>query len=335
MDLEANPGVKGAVLKLLDQTRGTPQFVEIVGDFKIRGQDEGLLQFAAQNPASSAGTEAMRLILNGQNDALLKQSLSSSNALNMVEALGNTGEKAIVPLLEPIITAPGRDLAIRKQAVRALAQVQAGAGALLKLAQEDKLPADLRLTASSALNHARWEDVKGQAMKFLPPLEGQNAKPLPPISELVERKGDPMNGAAVFRRDVVGCIKCHQINGEGIDFGPNLSEIGVKLGKDAIYEAILDPSAGISFGFEGWRITLKNGDDATGLIVNETSEELALKAVGGIVTRYRKSDIATRTQQKVSIMPAGLQQTLSLQELADVVEYLASLKKAATKGISK
>ena len=203
--------------------------------------------------------------------------------------------------------------------------------ALLDLAEENKLPADLSLTASSALNSARWPDIKGRAAKILPPLQGQDTKPLPPIAELVKRKGDPVNGSAVFRRDAVGCIKCHQINGEGIEFGPNLSEIGAKLGKDALYEAILDPSAGISFGFEGWQLTLKNSDDASGLVVNETPDELALKSVGGIVTRYRKSDIASRTQQKVSIMPAGLQQTMSLQELADVVEYLASLKKAATK----
>jgi putative heme-binding domain-containing protein len=327
IDLEANPGVKGAVLKLLDQTRGTPQFVEIVRDFNIKGQEAGLLDFAGQNPASSAGADAMRIILNGPNDALLKNSLAGPNALNLVEALGNTGEKGIVPLLKPIVTGQGRDLAIRKQAVRALAQVQAGAGALLDLAQEDKLPADLRLTVGSVLNNARWADLKSRAAQLLPPPQGQDAKPLPPISELVKQRGDRVNGAAVFRRDTVSCIKCHQINGEGIEFGPNLSEIGTKLGKDALYEAILDPSAGIAFGFEGWQITLKNGDDASGLLVNETPDELALKTVGGIVTRYRKTDVATRTQQKVSIMPAGLQQTMSLQELTDVVEYLASLKK--------
>ena len=331
IDLDANPGVKTAVLKLLDQTRGTPQFVEIVRDFKITGQEEALLEFAEHNPASSSGADAMRLVLNGQNEALLKDALAGSNAIPIVEALGNTGEKGIVPLIKPIIIEKGRDFALRKQAVRALAQVQSGAGALLDLADDNKLPAELSLTASSALNSARWPDIKARAVKILPPLQGQNAAPLPPIAELVKRKGDPLNGSAVFRRDAVGCIKCHQINGEGIEFGPNLSEIGAKLGKDALYEAILDPSAGISFGFEGWQLALKNSDDASGLVVNETPDELALKSVGGIVTRYRKSDIASRTQQKVSIMPAGLQQTMSLQELADVVEYLASLKKAATK----
>ncbi len=73
---------------------------------------------------------------------------------------------------------------------------------------------------------------------------------------------------------------------------------------------------------------MKNGDEAYGLIASETADELAIKAVGGIVTRYKKSDIAKRAQQKLSIMPAGLQQTMSVQELVDLVEYLSSLKKA-------
>ncbi|HVV73636.1 MAG TPA: hypothetical protein VHI52_19355, partial [Verrucomicrobiae bacterium] len=60
-----------------------------------------------------------------------------------------------------------------------------------------------------------------------------------------------------------------------------------------------------------------------------TPDELAVKAVGGVVTRYKKADIARRTQQKLSIMPAGLEKTMSTQDLVDLVEYLSSLKKAA------
>jgi putative heme-binding domain-containing protein len=162
-------------------------------------------------------------------------------------------------------------------------------------------------------------------------LEGQDSKPLLPISLLVRMPGDPVKGAAVYRREAVGCIKCHQVNGEGTEFGPNLSEIGGKLGKDALYESILDPSAGISFGFEGWQITLKDGNEASGLLVNETPDEVAIKSTGGIVTRYRKGDIATRTKQKLSLMPEGLQKTMTTQELADLVEYLSTLKKSAAK----
>jgi len=328
MDLEANPGVKQAVLKVLDQTRGTPQFVEIVRDFNLQDQDEALLEVAGNNPTSSAGVEAVRLVLDRSDNERLKQFLVGTNAINLVEAMGNTGEKEIVPLLLPLVTDATRDLAVRKQAVRSLAQVPSGAAALLKLAGEQKLPADLKLTASTALNSVRWENLKAQAAQLLPPLQGREAQLLPPVPELVKLKGDSLKGAALFRSEAVGCIKCHQVNSEGIDFGPNLSEIGMKLGKEALYESILDPSAGISFGYEAWQITLINDDEAFGLVVSETADELAIKSTGGIVTRYKKSNIASRVQQKLSIMPAGLQQGISQQDFVDLVEYLSSLKKA-------
>jgi putative heme-binding domain-containing protein len=328
IDLDANPSVKAVVLKLLKQAQGTPQFVDIVRDFKIKDQEEGLIQVAAREPASQSGVESMKLVLSNGKLDLLKEALKGTNAVRIAEALGNTDEKAMVPLLQPIVTDTGRDLALRKQSVKALSRVQEGAGELLELAKAQKLPDDLRLTASMELNGVRWENLKALASQVLPMPQGHDAKPLPPITELVKMTGDVQRGSNIFRSEMVGCSKCHQVNGVGTDFGPNLSEIGTKLAKEAIYEAILDPSAGISFGFEAWQLELKDGDEGYGIIVSETADDVALKAVGGVVTRYKKADIAKRTQQKLSIMPAGLEKTMSVSELADLVQYLSSLKKA-------
>jgi len=326
--VEANPKLNEALGKVLEATKGTPRFVELVSLFHIKDQNSALLEIAVNNPNNSTGVEAARLVLAGRNPELLKTSLAGTNAVQVAEVLGNTGEKEIVPWLEPVVADSTRNVALRKQAVRALAQVQEGAALLLKLAKEQKLSDDVKLIASSELNNVRWANIKTEAAQFLPLPQGQNAEPLPPISELVKMPGDAKRGAEVFRRDAVGCIRCHQVNGEGIDFGPNLSEIGTKLGKDALYEAVLDPSAGISFGFEAWQVELKNGNEAYGLIVSDTTEEIAVKTQGGIVTRYKKADVTKREQQKLSIMPAGLQQTMSTEDLVDLVEYLSSLKKA-------
>jgi putative heme-binding domain-containing protein len=329
MDLEANPAFKAVVIKILDQVRGTPRFVEIVRDFNIKGQDAPLLKIAAKDPAGPTGAEAMRLVLRSEDAADLKSALNGTNAVELTEALGNTGEKEIVPLLIPTVADNTKPLALRKRAVQALAKVQEGAAALLELASAQKLSDDLHLVAATELNNVRWEKLKAQAAQLLPVPKSLNAQPIPAISELVKRKGDPSKGGEVFRRESVGCLKCHQVNGEGIDFGPNLSEIGTKLAKDAIYESILDPSAGIAFGYEAWHLELKNGDDALGLIVSETADEIALKSVGGLVTRYKKTEVTSRTKQKLSIMPAGLEQTMSVDDLVNLVEYLSSLKKAA------
>ena len=326
IDLETNPAVKTAVLNVLDQVRGTSQFVQIVRDFKIKGQGKGLLELVIKSPKELISVEAARLILGEGDFELLNKTLASSNAASLVGALSNIQEKEIVPLLLPLVTDSTREIALRKQAVHGLTQVQEGATALLELAKAQKLPDDLKLTASWELNAVRWPQVKTKATELFPPPRGNDSEPLPPISELAKLKGNPLKGAEVYRREAVGCIKCHQVKGEGIDFGPNLSEIGIKLGKDALYESILDPSAGISFGYEAWQIELKNDENVYGLLVSETEEELAVKTIGGIITHCKKADIVKREKQKLSIMPSGLQQAMSRQELVDLVEYLTTLK---------
>jgi len=328
--LEEKSSVKATVNRVLDKTRGTPGFVRLVQHFKLTNQTAGLLEVAINHPKDESGVEAMRLVLACQDFAPVKEALQTTNLANvvpLVEVLGNAREKQAVPLVEPLGTDETSNTEVRRAAVRALAQTQDGAASLLALARQGMLPGNLQFIAASELNGARWPDIKAEAAKLLPLPAGQNSEPLPPLTELVKMKGEAAKGAEVFRRETTGCIKCHQVRGEGRDLGPDLSEIGTKLSKEALYESILDPSAGISFGFEAWQVQLKSGDEAYGLIQSETADEVAVKALGGIVTRYKKSEIERREQLKLSIMPAGLQQAMTVQELVDLVEYLASLKK--------
>jgi len=312
----------------LTKTRGTPEFVRVVKQLQVKDQNEGLLQVAISYPAQESGVEAVRMILANNGSALLKDSLQSSNAVKTVEVLGNGGKKEAVPLLIPIVTDKERDLALRKQAVRSLAQIQEGASRLLKLAKDEKLSQDLKLTVSTELNNVRWEKVKTEAAKVLPLPQSHDAKPLPSVTEMLKMKGDVANGEKVFFRAETSCGSCHQVKGKGAEIGPALSEIGTKLGKEAIFESILEPSAGISLGYEASQVELKSGDEAYGLVISETDDEIALKDLKGIVAHYKRSDIAKREQLKTSMMPTGLQQTMSAQEFVDLVEFLSSLRKA-------
>ena len=330
INFDANPTMKERVLKVLDKTRGTPDFVRLVQHFQFKDQNPGLLEVALSQPSGESGVEAMQMILSSGDSKVLKgavEGADTTNALKAVEALGNTGSRDAIKHLLPLVGDPRHDAARRKQAVRSLARTSDGAKALLTLAKEDKLADDLKLTASSELNAARWPEVQAEAAKILPPLPGHNAQPLPPISELAKLKGDAASGAKVFSRAAPGCANCHVVRGQGTELGPDLSEIGTKLGKDALYESILDPSAGISFGFEAWTFTLKNDEEAYGLLASETAGEVTLKNTGGIVTKIKKSNVVSRQQAKLSIMPAGLQAGMTTQEFVDLVEFLSTLKK--------
>jgi len=325
----ANERLRDALDKVLAATRGTARFAKLVEQFKLADQQAGLLEVASKFPADEAGVTAARLVLAAKDTTALATALASTNAAAVVQALGNTADKQVIPHLLPVLANADRDGAVRRQVVRALAQTQEGAAELLRLARESKLAEELKFTAGSELAATRWPAIKAEAAKLLPRPPSLTAQPLPPAAELLKMAGDAKRGEAVFFREATQCAKCHVVNGRGQDFGPALSEIGAKLGRDALLEAILDPSAGISMGFEAWTLLLKDGEDAFGLIVSDAADEVAIKSVGGLVTRYKTSGIKSRAQARLSIMPAGLQQTMTTQELMDLVEYLASLQKAS------
>jgi uncharacterized protein (UPF0147 family) len=201
INLEEKPTIKTAILRVLEKTRGTANFVKLVRYFKLTDQNTGLLEVAIKNPADEIGVEAIRLVLEGKDFALLRNSIENTNAdsaAKTVEALGNAKQKQVVPLLEPLVTDESRPATVRRAAVRALAQTEDGAAALLKFAKEDKLPENLKFLAASELNSVRWPEIKAEAAKILPLPAGQNSQPLPPVAELVKMKGDPLKGAEVF-----------------------------------------------------------------------------------------------------------------------------------------
>jgi putative heme-binding domain-containing protein len=117
------------------------------------------------------------------------------------------------------------------------------------------------------------------------------------------------------------------VKGKGIDFGPDLTEIGDKLSVEALYEAILYPNNAISHGFHGVVITQKDDTQFGGYLVSETDDSLSLRMPGGVTQSIAVTDVKKRESMELSLMPAGLAATLSTQELADLVAYLRTLKK--------
>src|SRR5256885_737258 len=193
VDLETNPALKNAVLKVLEKTKGTPQFVEIVRDFKIKGQTKELVDFASKYPTDSTGVEALRLAFAESGPSAL-QPIS----LGLIQAMGNSAEKQFVLLLTPILDDTKQPAENRKAAVKALAQTEDGAAHILNPPPKDNLDPSPKSTATAALHSARWPNVKTEAAKLLPLPQTQNSA-LAPVSELVKLTGNPANGAKVLR----------------------------------------------------------------------------------------------------------------------------------------
>jgi putative heme-binding domain-containing protein len=120
------------------------------------------------------------------------------------------------------------------------------------------------------------------------------------------------------------CAACHVVNGNGMDFGPALSQIGKKLTKESIYNAIVNPSQGISFGYEGYNITLTDGSVFQGIITSKTNDQYLVKLPGqSQILAYKKNQVKSADKMETSLMPAF---PLKETQYLDLIGYLEGLK---------
>jgi putative heme-binding domain-containing protein len=141
-------------------------------------------------------------------------------------------------------------------------------------------------------------------------------------------RGDLRRGRVLFEdQKGVACIKCHAAGGAaGGDLGPNLASIGVQYGREHLAESILDPSKVVRDGYRQEIVVLRTGDLLAGAVKAEGPEGLVLQTADGEKRSLARSSIRERTASALSLMPEGLQAGLTLEEFADLVEYLASLR---------
>jgi putative membrane-bound dehydrogenase-like protein len=136
------------------------------------------------------------------------------------------------------------------------------------------------------------------------------------------KPGDIRRGQLVFNSTKASCSACHAIGYLGGTVGPDLTRIG-KIGSDRdLLESIVFPSATIVRSYEPVLVTTKAGKTHNGLIRKDSPEEITLATGVNQEVRIARKDIEEIQPSSVSIMPAGLDQQLSPQDLADLVAFL-------------
>jgi putative heme-binding domain-containing protein len=287
-----------------------------------------VLEAALKNLQSPQAGDALKLVLDDPKAGeILDAALAGPQSEAVVTLLGTSSAPRTINTLALIASKPANPLARRTAAVQALARSQTGAQTIIQLAKNNELPADLKSAATAALNLVQYPTLKADIAALFPAPAALGGQPLAPIAELVKIKGDLAHGKILAERAESSCITCHRIGGKGVDFAPALSEIGSKLPKEAIFDAIINPNASISMGFETTQLETKDGTVALGIVRSETNDELVLVLPGGATNSFAKKQIAKREKLATSMMPSGLNQALTQQDLVDLVEYLASLKK--------
>ncbi len=140
--------------------------------------------------------------------------------------------------------------------------------------------------------------------------------------------GNPGRGYRQFAENqVLPCVRCHKVGGEGGEAGPDLSLIGKEKSKEYLLESVIRPSAHIAAGFDIVTITLKNGQTETGSLASESATEIVLKRADNTTTTIDPKQVKSRVTAPSS-MPEIYAQVLTRAQLRDVVALLSVLNRS-------
>jgi len=329
VDINRSETLKSAVLRHLTRIEGSPRYVELVDKLNVPGVEDRLLQMAVEQPDSTQGVAAADLLLKRNERARIQQVIDGDDpdlASQAASVLGRVGNAAALDLLQPLVTDRERSRELRTTAAAAVGRSRTGQQYLLEQVKAGRLPDDLEFIVANALFGSPDPAIRAAAAEHLTLPAAAEGTPLPPIAELAQRRGDVAHGQELFRGKAA-CAKCHKVGVDGKEVGPNLSEIGSKLSKEAMLLAILDPSAGISHNYETYSAILVSGNIVTGLLINQTDDQITIRDAEAIDKTFAIDEVEELIKSQVSLMPADLQKTMSADELVDVVEYLTTLKK--------
>jgi putative membrane-bound dehydrogenase-like protein len=334
MELQKNPVVLEAIKKGLQSNALQAQALELAGDLEEPEFAADVLAIAKSTTISEElrGTAILSLgRMRGDAYVQELEEMTRNGTVGLrvmaVRALGDLKPKTLEIEMRKIIVSQAPN-EVRSEAVRVLGRTDAGCKLLLDLEQTGKLPSELRSVASGVTHANRNPQIRSRAQKLLPPVISKNKRPLPPIREMLAREGDFERGRKVFNA-VAGpkCKSCHSLDEAGKSLGPNLSTIGDKLGKEALLDSILNPSAGIAPEYYVWALKTKTEGEVIGIVAEDTPQRVTVLTDATTELRLKPSDVISRRRSRLSIMPEDLAGTMTEQQLVDLLSFLTTLRK--------
>ncbi len=321
---------KSRLEKLIENSRGDDFFVKLVDKFSSEIHYDDLLKLATEPTNRQLAADAMGVLMDKQQQGRVHKAIVDADESTrevICDALVNCGKRPAAFVLAGVAKREDLDTPLRSYVIKRLGEIHSGANDMIWWIDENESLDPLIMPAlQAALHRAPWESVKQRAQELFPMAPTKDNRPLPPMGELANRTGNVAHGKQIFETTGT-CAKCHVVNQQGIEVGPDLSEIGNKLTREAMYESILFPSAGISHNYENWLVMTVDGEMITGVLMGATDAEIQLKDDKGIRHTISMDDVEQKRKQKLSLMPADLHKELSEQDLVDVVEYMTTLKK--------
>jgi putative membrane-bound dehydrogenase-like protein len=171
------------------------------------------------------------------------------------------------------------------------------------------------------------EPVQQEAQPLLARLEQAQAEQLAKANRVLAlvQQSDPNRGIQVFQSQKAACTACHKAAHVGGVIGPHLQGIGKRRTPRDLVESILFPSASLVQSYEPWTVLTADGRTLTGVLLEDRPDEIVLSAGVDKTFRLPRTAIEEMARGEKSIMPDGLDKTLTDQDLADLIAYLKSL----------
>lgn len=231
-------------------------------------------------------------------------------------------------LLESLPRQSARHLPLVVEAISRVGDDALDADLLQQLAE---LPAARTLAEGQILNlyRARSSALQQAAQAALTAISRPPSDVQEKIDTLMSqlKSGDPIRGLQLFRSSKTACSGCHKLGYVGGEIGPDLTRIGSSRSRPALLEAILFPNARLEQSYQSTKILTHDGQVYNGLItqhLNPTQFVMQLSADKSIV--LSTDDVERQEVSEVSIMPSGLAELLTLDELSDLIAILESAK---------
>jgi putative heme-binding domain-containing protein len=245
-------------------------------------------------------------------DALLKAAPAGPQLEALAGSLSGTGAAELNLLLPLFQTADSR---VGRQLVSSLSRCAA-----VDAADPEQL----------AGIFAQWDSqgIASDAAALLARIRLAQSEQREKIGEICNQmqEGDVRRGLRVFKSSKAACASCHSIGYVGGDIGPDLTHIGrIRTARD-LAEAILFPNASFVRSYEPAVIATKAGEVFSGIVHDESKEELTLILDADKVVKIPITSIEERQPGTVSVMPSGLDKNLTHQELIDLIAFLSAAK---------
>ena len=212
----------------------------------------------------------------------------------------------------------------KETALAALVAREDRATALLEAVKAGSVKADeISATQVQSLVHHKNTKISALAKvalaSVLPPSRAEVTAKFQPSLTLT---GDAKRGHDQF---VARCFMCHQAAGEGMVLGPDMLSVKSR-GREGILTAILDPSKEVAPQYIAYDVITKDGNTYTGMISRDEAATLTLKIMGGVEIPLPRSNIRGSSSGGKSLMPDGLEANMTVQEMADLLTFIETLK---------